>query len=409
MNMPTTTRRCGASRNDKMNKTKALRLIGLTGLGSLLTVLAAPSLAQESGNYFYGGGSLGQSRAKIDERRITDALQDSGLTTTGFSRDEKDLGYKLFGGYQFSRHFGVEAGYFSLGEFKFRSDTLPTGTLRGQSQIKGLNLDLVGTLPLTDSLSAIARVGAQHAWTQDEFSGTGAVIVTNRSPTAHSTSYKAGLGLQYEIASWLLVRGEAERYRVNDAVGNRGDVNLMSVSLVFPFGRRKTQAPQMAAAPAYVEPVPAPAPVAAPAPVVVAAPVVAPVARPPEPRRVSFSADSLFAFDKSDVKPEGRQALDQFSKELASTQYDLITVEGHTDRLGSSAYNEKLSTRRAESVKSYLVNSGGIDPKKISATGKGESTPVTQPTDCKGAKPTVQLIACLQADRRVEVEVTGTR
>lgn len=384
-----------------MNKSRALRGISLAGLGSLMTVVAAPSWAQDSG-YFYGGVSLGQSRASIDKRRITAGLQDAGLATTGFSRDEKDLGYKAFGGYQWTRYFGLEAGYFNLGEFKFRSNTSPAGTLRGKSEIEGLNLDLVGTLPLTESLSAIARVGVQHAWTQDRFNGTGAVSVANPHPHANSTNYKAGIGLQYQIAPWLLVRGEAERYRVNDAVGHRGDVNLLSVSLVFPLGRTETPAPHVAA-PAYVEPVPAPAPVVA------VAPVAAPVAPPPEPRRVRFSADSLFTFDKADVKPEGREALDRFSKELASTQYDLITVEGHTDRLGSNAYNEKLSARRAEAVKAYLASSGGIDPKKISAIGKGESTPVAKPEDCKGAKPTVKLIACLQPDRRVEVEVMGTR
>ncbi len=384
-----------------MNKIRALRGIGLAGLGSLMAVVAAPSWAQDSG-YFYGGVSLGQSRASIDKRRITASLQDAGLATTAFSRDEKDLGYKLFGGYQWTRYFGLEAGYFNLGEFKFRSNTSPAGTLRGKSEIEGLNLDLVGTLPLTESLSAIARVGVQHAWTQDKFNGTGAVSVANRHPSADSTNYKAGIGLQYQIAPWLLVRGEAERYRVNDAVGHRGDVNLLSVSLVFPLGRAETQAPRAATAPAYVEPAPAPAPVVAAAP-------VAPVVPPPVPRRVRFAADSLFAFDKADVKPEGRQALDQFAKELATTQYDVITVEGHTDRLGSTAYNEKLSTRRAESVKAYLVSSGGIDPKKISAIGKGESMPVTKLEGCKGATPTVKLINCLQADRRVEVEVMGTR
>jgi len=87
----------------------------------------------------------------------------------------------------------------------------------------------------------------------------------------------------------------------------------------------------------------------------------------------------------------------------------VITVEGHTDRLGSPAYNQKLSLQRAESVKSYLVTPGGIDAAKISAVGKGESVPVTKPGECKGNKPSPKLIACLQPDRRVEVEVIGTR
>jgi len=214
-----------------------------------------------------------------------------------------------------------------------------------------------------------------------------------------------GAGLQYAFSPSFLVRGEAERYRVNDAVGNHGDVDMVSISLVFPFGRTAAPAPR-AAAPAYVAP--APAPVVAQAPPPPPPPAPAPVMAP-ERRRVSFSAESLFVFDRADVQPEGKAALDRFAAETRGTQFDVITVEGHTDRLGSPAYNQKLSTQRAEAVKSYLVSSGGFDAAKINAVGKGESTPVTQAADCKGNSPTPKLIACLQPDRRVEIEVTGTR
>ncbi len=401
-----TTSSHGTAWKNKMNKTNALRGIGFAGLGSLMTIAAAPAWAQEGG-YFYGGASLGQSRAKIDEERITATLLGAGLTTTSMTLDEQNTAYKLFGGYQFNRNFALEGGYFNLGKFGFSSTTVPTGALNGQIKVQGLNLDLVGTLPLTGGLSAIGRVGAQYADARDTFSGSGAVNVLNPSPSKRAANYKFGAGLQYEITPSFLVRAEAERYRINDAVGNHGDVNLFSVSLVIPFGRTPAAAPRATAAPAYVEP----APVAPPPPVVAAAPVapVAPVVTAPERRRVSFTAESLFGFDQSNVKPEGRLALDQFSKELAGTQYEAITVEGHTDRLGTAAYNQKLSSQRAESVKAYLVNSGGVDSKKVSAIGKGESTSVTKPEDCKGTQPTSKLIACLQPDRRVDVEVKGTR
>lgn len=127
------------------------------------------------------------------------------------------------------------------------------------------------------------------------------------------------------------------------------------------------------------------------------------------PRRVSFSADSLFSFDASVIRPEGKAALDTFARQLASTRFDVVTVQGHTDRLGSTSYNQRLSGRRAESVKSYLVTSGGLDPARISAVGKGSAEPVTRPGDCKGSKRSDKLIACLQRDRRVEVEVDATR
>jgi OOP family OmpA-OmpF porin len=124
---------------------------------------------------------------------------------------------------------------------------------------------------------------------------------------------------------------------------------------------------------------------------------------------VSFSADSLFDFDASAVTPEGKVALDTFAKELQGAQFDTISVEGHTDRLGSTAYNQTLSQQRADAVKAYLVGTDGLDAAKIAAVGKSESAPVTKAGDCKGNTPNAKLITCLQPDRRVEVEVTGLR
>ena len=124
---------------------------------------------------------------------------------------------------------------------------------------------------------------------------------------------------------------------------------------------------------------------------------------------MSLSADSLFDFDKSIVKQAGAQDLDRFAADLKGADYDLINVTGHTDRLGSDAYNQRLSAERADAVKSYLVNSAGIASAKIGAKGAGESDPVTKPGECKGERATPQLIACLQPDRRVDVEVTGTK
>ena len=398
-------RRRPTARKNEMSSIQTLRLLSLAGLGC---VLAAPSFAQESG-YPYAGLSIGQSRAKIDEERITATLLASGFTTTSMTRDESDTAYKLFGGYQFNRYVALEAGYFNLGKFGFTSTTAPAGTLDGRIKLHGVNLDVVGTLPLTERFSALARIGAQYANARDTFTGTGAVNVLNPNPSAHALNYKAGLGLQYEVNAAFLVRVEAERYRINDAVGNHGDVNLYSVSVVFPFGRTPAAAPRAMAAPVAV--VAAPVAVAAPPPVVTVAPVapVAPVVAAPARRRVSFSADSLFAFDQSVVRPEGRSSLDKLAQELRGTEFDVITVEGHTDRLGSLAYNQALSTRRAEAVKAHLVGAAGVDGTKISAIGKGESAPVTKPGDCKGTKPSARLVACLQPDRRVVVEVAGTR
>ncbi|HSY96777.1 MAG TPA: OmpA family protein, partial [Steroidobacteraceae bacterium] len=126
-------------------------------------------------------------------------------------------------------------------------------------------------------------------------------------------------------------------------------------------------------------------------------------------KRVSFSADSLFDFGKETVRPAGKRALDTFAAELRGAQFEVISVTGHTDRIGSHAYNMKLSERRAESVKSYLVESAGFPPDKVIARGADGDDPVTKPDECPGEKRTPKLIDCLQPDRRVDVEVVGSR
>ncbi|MEP7371192.1 MAG: OmpA family protein [Nitrosospira sp.] len=142
----------------------------------------------------------------------------------------------------------------------------------------------------------------------------------------------------------------------------------------------------------------------APAPVA-PAPVPAPVT---EPEKVSLSADELFDFDKAVLKPGGKQALDDLVGKLGGIKYDTIVAIGYADRIGADEYNKKLSLRRAEAVKAYLVKEKGIPADKIFTDGKGEANSVTGDT-CKGTKATKALIQCLQPDRRVEVEVAGTR
>ncbi|MDO9075209.1 MAG: OmpA family protein [Rubrivivax sp.] len=387
--------------------TPTLRLLALA---SLAAMTALPAAAQQEGGYFYGGVGAGQGRAKIDQERISSTLLGAGLTTSGFAADNKSNTYRIFGGYQMNRNFGLEASYFNMGKFGFHTNTTPTGTLDGQARIQGAGLDLVGTLPISERFSLLGRVGAQHARTRDHFVGSGAVNVLNPTPSKRDTGYKFGVGMQYDVTPNFLVRGEVDRYRVNDAVGNRGTVNVASVSLVFPFGR--APAKRVAAAPAYVAPAPAyvaPAPVYVPPPVVQAPVPVPPPPPPVERRRVTFSAESLFGFDKSSLRPEGQAALDTFARETAGTRYDVITVEGHTDRLGSDAYNQKLSLERAEAVKAYLVSKGAIDASRVKAVGMGESQPTSGTANCKGNRATPALVACLQPDRRVEVEVTGTK
>jgi len=395
-----------------MKHQHTLRVIALAGLGPLL---GANALAQIQGpEYFYGGLSIGSSRGNFKEAEIANNVAGPGTGITGVARDDRSTAYRLFGGYQFNRYFGMEAGFFDLGKFGFLANTTPDGTIKGDYKVIGGNLDVLGTLPFTDRFSMFGRVGANWARTRDRFSTTGAATLSNPQPSARGTNPKVGVGLQYALTPSLLLRGEAERYRVKDATGQRGDVNVLSVGLVMPFGR--APAPRAAVTP-YTPPQvvaqverPAPPP-PAPEPVVVAPPPPPPPAppAPPVPRRVSYSAESIFGFDQSTIAPQGRAALDTFAGELRGAQFEVVTVQGHTDRLGSTAYNQALSLQRADAVKSYLVNNGGMPSAKVNAQGLGETMPVTKPGECKGERPTAALIGCLQPDRRVDIEVVGTR
>jgi len=131
-------------------------------------------------------------------------------------------------------------------------------------------------------------------------------------------------------------------------------------------------------------------------------PAVTPVSPPPPvtpvATRVVFNADTFFDFDKATLKPEGRQLLDQVVTQVNTLTLETIIAVGHTDWTGTDAYNQKLSERRAESVKTYLVDKG-IDANRIYTEGKGKTSPVAPNTTREGRAQ----------NRRVEIEIVGTR
>lgn len=135
-------------------------------------------------------------------------------------------------------------------------------------------------------------------------------------------------------------------------------------------------------------------------------PVTAAAVPDTSPEKITFSADALFDFDRAVLKPKGKQSLDNLMAKLGAVKYDVIVAVGYTDRIGSEDYNKKLSVKRAEAVKSYLVATHGVDPSNVFVDGKGEANPVTG-TTCRGKGK--KLISCLQPDRRVEIEIAGVR
>ena len=142
-------------------------------------------------------------------------------------------------------------------------------------------------------------------------------------------------------------------------------------------------------------PAPAPAPVAAaPAPAPAPKPAPAPVAA----TKVTYAADAFFDFDKSVIKPAGKAKLDDLVGKIKGINLEVIIAVGHTDSVGTDAYNQKLSVRRSEAVKAYLV-SKGIEKNRVYTEGKGEKQPVADNKTSEGRAK----------NRRVEIEVVGTR
>ena len=257
-----------------------------TTLGLLAAAVIVSPVASAADSYGYIGGNVGLSKGHFDEAQMATQVMAPGNSVTSINSDIRDIGGKLFGGYQFHRNFALEAGYFDLGKFNFTAGTIPPGTLSGSMKVTGVNLDLVGSLPITEQFAAFGRIGANYAKTKDAFSRTGAGILVNANPSDRELNHKFGVGLQYKFTEFFGVRAEAERYRVGNGIGGKANVDLFSVGLVYLFGG-KTPAPvQRAMQPQpvvepYVAPPPRPVVVPPPAP----PQAVTPPAPPPPPQQ----------------------------------------------------------------------------------------------------------------------------
>lgn len=146
-----------------------------------------------------------------------------------------------------------------------------------------------------------------------------------------------------------------------------------------------------------------PEPVAAPTPAPAPVPVV------PTSEKVTIPTDTLFEFDRAVLTPAGRDKLKAFSDQLQTLNLEAVVAVGHTDRIGSTQYNQALSERRAKAVKDYLVGNG-VEAGRVFIEGRGESQPVTG-TQCTGKESgrNKALVQCLAPDRRVDIEAVGTR
>lgn len=343
-----------------MNK-KTSRFTSVAGLVLSASLFGSAVFAAESDwrdEGWYIGGGFGKTYSNIDDERIVSGLQADGFTTIWFSSNDTDhRSFKLFAGYQFSPYFAVEGGYFDLGTHGYTATTVPAGSLTGEVDIQGINVDAVGLMPLGERFSLLGRIGANYAEADTTFSSTGAVTPLMSNASNNDINLKIGVGGQWDFSRNVAMRLEYERFRIDDAVGNSGDIDLASLGLLVRFGGERTPARRAA-------------PAAAPAPVLVVAPV------PASTERYCGILDIQFEVDMSAIQREEKERLSTLATFMNKYPKTTAIIEGHTDNVGNAADNLLLSRERAQSVVDYLVRTHRIERSRLSAVGYGETRPL---------------------------------
>ncbi|GJH42612.1 outer membrane protein A [Pasteurella canis] len=341
-----------------------------TAIALTIAALAAASVAQAApqANTFYVGAKAGW------------ASFHDGLNAFKPTLDVKrnSVTYGVFGGYQITDNFAVELGYDDFGRAKVKSKT--NGLTYGKHTNHGTHLSLKASYPVLDGLDVYARVGA--ALIRSDYKIADEVTQVPNSVYVRNHSLKvspvfAG-GVEYAFIPELAARIEYQWVKgvgkYKDANGNRLDytpsIGAVTAGLSYRFG-------QAVAMPEIVS------------------------------KTFTLNSDVTFGFDKADLKPAAQNVLDGIYGEIAQLKSASVAVAGYTDRLGSDAYNLKLSQRRADTVANYLV-AKGVAQNAIMATGHGEANPVTG-NKCDSVKGRKALIACLADDRRVEIAVKGNK
>jgi OmpA-OmpF porin, OOP family len=357
-----------------------------------MPLILASSLAMAQDSGFYLGANIGRSYGDVSSGNLAEGLRASGHQVTELDSDDRDTAWKVYGGYDFNRYLAAELNYFDLGSYSFDALLAPPQNFGGKADISGYGLDLVGKIPVNERLTGLLRAGITRTEVSESFYNSliATPVVGLSNQTEKKSKNKLGVGLEYKFTDNLSGRAEWERYRLPASQFIDNSANTATLGLVYRFGR---------AAPAPVVQTPAPAP---------ARPTPPPAPAPAQPVVVNLEASALFDFDKTEIKPAGRQELDNLVRQINGMSYDSVIVIGHTDRIGTREYNQALSERRANAVRDYLVR-GGIQANRITSRGVANDQPTTRPTDCRGLGSNQATIDCLAPDRRVVVEIHATR
>ena len=370
-----------------------------------LAVLAASAAATAApqANTFYAGAKAGWANFRDGFTQFESNQPNAKFAhgnDRGYGINKNTVTYGVFGGYQILNqdNFGLaaELGYDYFG--RARGNTTFAGDNNQEKRAAkhaahGAHLSLKPSYEVLPNLDVYSKVGV--ALIRNDYKRYGLTDDVGNVYTAKAHTLKPsltlGAGVEYAILPELAARVE---YQYINRVGNLDkaerkagapdqntsfspDLHSVSAGLSYRFGQGATP--------------------------------VAPAAPEVMTKNFSFSSDVLFAFGKANLKPEAAQALDAANNEINALGLanPSIQVNGHADRIGKQDANLKLSQRRAETVANYLV-SKGRNPANVTAVGYGSANPVTGNT-CDAVKGRKALIACLAPDRRVEVQVQGSK
>ncbi|HDR1345973.1 TPA: porin OmpA [Pasteurella multocida] len=348
-----------------------------TAIALTIAALAAASVAQAAPqpNTFYVGAKAGWASFHDGLNQVEKI---EAPISFGFKRNS--VTYGVFGGYQITDNFAVELGYDDFGRAKLRiAEKDQKAKDAGKHTNHGAHLSLKASYPVLEGLDVYARVGAaliRSDYKVYEHSGKTNLPQFKNHSTQVSPVFAGGV--EYAFIPELALRVEYQWVnnvgKLKDVDGSRvdyrPDIGSVTAGLSYRFGQS-----------VYV-------------PEVVS-------------KTFTLNSDVTFGFNKADLKPAAQNVLDGIYGEIAQLKSASVAVAGYTDRLGSDAYNLKLSQRRADTVANYLV-AKGVAQNAISAAGHGEANPVTG-NKCDSVKGRKALIACLADDRRVEIAVKGNK
>ncbi|OCG16582.1 MULTISPECIES: porin OmpA [unclassified Gilliamella] len=334
-----------------------------------LTTTAANAAYED--NTFYTGAKLGWSELyRLDANKVRGFDKDEVGIKTG---ERSNVAGGAFLGYQANPYLAVELGYDWLGSAKYKRKWNDDKTKAGNSKVSAQGVSLTGKLsyPIVDGFDIYGRAGGMVTIAKWKNGGDTREVYGHGGTKNHLSPVYA-LGVDYRFAEDFSTRLEYQYVQhIRTKTDASPDAGTVTLGITYRLG--------------------------APA-------VPAPVELKTEVNRYVLNEDVLFAYAKADLKAEGRQALDNLLTNLVKIKptESAIVVIGHTDRIGSVSYNQKLSEQRANSVMKYLV-ANGVPSHVISARGMGKSQPVTG-TKCNALRG-ASLKACLAPDRRVEIEV----